>query len=143
LSGATSWATSAFDRFVRGGTLFYNASAVSISLTGSSIGAQFAPGNAALGGGVEFDTPADVLNQTVARAGSTFPLFSDKGHAISAPRGPQVFYRVLFTDPVGELEVGAPVHAARLSGRLGDQPQPGNRSGDRIAVDPRHDRAGA
>jgi paraquat-inducible protein B len=101
--------TSPYDRFVRVGTLFYNASAVSISLTGGSIGAQFAPGNAALGGGVEFDTPADVLNQTVARPGSTFSLFADKGHAISAPRGPQVFYRVLFKDPVGELEVGAPV----------------------------------
>ncbi len=98
-----------YNRFVRGGTLFYNASAVQISLSGAGISTQFAPGNAALGGGVEFDTPPDVIDQAVAPAGAAFPLFSDKGHAIVGPRGPQVFYRVMFTDPVGDMEVGAPV----------------------------------
>jgi paraquat-inducible protein B len=98
-----------YNRFVRNGTLFYNASAVNISLSGAGISTQFAPGNAAFGGGVEFDTPPDVIDQSVAVGGSIFPLFSDKGHAIAGPRGPQVFYRILFTDPVGDLDVGAPV----------------------------------
>jgi paraquat-inducible protein B len=101
--------TSPYDRFVRGGTLFYNASAVQISLSGGSLSTQLAPGNAALGGGVEFDTPPDALDQAQAPPGARFPLFQDKGHAIAGPRGPQVFYRILFNDPVGELEVGAPV----------------------------------
>lgn len=101
--------TAPYDRFVRASTLFYNASAVQISLSGGGLSTQFAPGNAAFGGGVEFDTPPDILDQSLARPGSSFPLFSDKGHAIAGPRGPQIFYRVLFSDPVGELEVGAPV----------------------------------
>jgi paraquat-inducible protein B len=98
-----------YDRFVRNGTLFYNASAVQISLSGSGISTQFAPGNAAFGGGVEFDTPNDVIDQNIAPAGAIFSLFSDRGHAISGPRGPQVFYRIQFKDPVGDLDVGAPV----------------------------------
>ncbi len=101
--------TAPYDRFVRVGTLFYNASAVQISLTGGGLSTQFAPGNAAFGGGVEFDTPPDIIDTSVARPGSRFPLFSDRSHAIAGPRGPQIFYRVIFSDPVGELEVGAPV----------------------------------
>jgi paraquat-inducible protein B len=101
--------TSPYDRFVRGGTLFYNTSAVSISLAGGSLSTQLAPGNAALGGGVEFDTPPDTIDQSPAAPGRSFILFADKGHAIEGPRGPQVFYRVSFNDPVGELAVGAPV----------------------------------
>lgn len=98
-----------YDRFVRRGTLFFNTSAVQISLSGGSLSTQFAPGNAALSGGIEFDTPADIIDQTTAPAGSLFPLSSDRAHAIIAPRGPQVFYRILFTDPTGDLEVGSPV----------------------------------
>jgi paraquat-inducible protein B len=98
-----------YNRFVRNGTLFYNASAVQISLSGTGLSTQFAPGNAALGGGVEFDTPSDVLAQTIAPPETAFVLFSDRGRAIAGPRGAQVFYRVMFTDPVGDLEVGAPV----------------------------------
>jgi len=98
-----------YDRFVRGGTLFYNTSPVSISLAGGSINTQLAPGNAAFGGGVEFDTPSDVIDQSPATPGASFILFWDKGRAIAGPRGPQVFYRVMFDDPVGELDVGAPV----------------------------------
>jgi paraquat-inducible protein B len=101
--------TAPYDRFVRGGTLFYNTSPVSISLAGGSINTQLAPGNAAFGGGVEFDTPSDVIDQSPAPSGASFTLFFDKGHAIAGPRGPQVFYRVLFDGPVGELDVGAPV----------------------------------
>ena len=101
--------TSPYDHFVRTGTLFYNASAVQISLSGGGISTQIAPGNAAFGGGVEFDTPPDIVSQPVAHPGSTFPLFVDRGRAIAGPRGPQVFYRVLFNDPVGDLDVGAPV----------------------------------
>jgi paraquat-inducible protein B len=101
--------TAPYDRFVRGGTLFYNTSPVSISLAGGSINTQLAPGNAALGGGVEFDTPADVIDQSPAPPGGSFILFWDKGRAIAGPRGPQVFYRALFDGPVGELDVGAPV----------------------------------
>jgi paraquat-inducible protein B len=114
LLGRNNFKTSIFvsapyDRFVRGGTLFYNTSPVSISLAGGSINTQLAPGNAAFGGGVEFDTPSDVIDQSPAPPGASFVLFWDKGHAIAGPRGPQVFYRVLFDGPVGELDVGAPV----------------------------------
>jgi paraquat-inducible protein B len=100
---------SPYDSFVRRGTLFYNASAVQFSLSGGGLSTQFAPGNAAIGGGVEFDTPTEITDQAPAAPGAAFPLFADKNHALAAPRGPQVFYRILFTDPVGDLEVGSAV----------------------------------
>ncbi len=98
-----------YNRFVSKGTLFFNVSAVRVSLSGGGINTQIAPGNAALDGGVEFDTPSDILDQSIAAPGSAFPLFLDRNQAVAGPRGSQVFYKILFTDPVGDLEVGAPV----------------------------------
>jgi len=105
----TIFVTAPYDHFVGRSTLFYNASAVQISLSGGGLSTQFAPGNAALGGGVEFDTPPDIADQSPATQGEVFPLFADRGHALAGPRGPQVFYRILFTDPVGDLEVGSAI----------------------------------
>ena len=98
-----------YDRFVRRGTLFYNTSAVQVSFSGAGLSTQIAPGNAALSGGVEFDTPVEFLGEPRSPAETVFALFPDKGRAQTAPRGPQVFYSVAFTDPVGELDVGSPV----------------------------------
>ena len=104
-----------YDDFVRPGSLFYNTSAVQVSLSGAGLSTQFAPGNSALGGGVEFDTMPETLSQPHSRPGDAFVLYADRGHALAAPRGAQVPYDVLFEDAVGELEVGAPV---RLRGFL-------------------------
>lgn len=98
-----------YDRFVRRGSLFYNTSAVQVSFSGSGLSTQLAPGNAAIGGGVEFDTPQEFVNEPRSPAGAVFALYGDRGRAVSAPRGPQVFYTIAFTDPVGEVGVGSPV----------------------------------
>lgn len=98
-----------YTAYVHRGTLFYNTSPVQVSFGGSGISAQLAPGGAALSGGVEFDTPEEFLDQPMAVSGAHFPLFPDRGRALTGPRGPQVFYTVLFSDPVGDLEVGSPV----------------------------------
>ncbi len=105
----TIFVLSPYDRFVRPGTLFYQASAVQFSLSSAGISTQIAPANAAIAGGVEFDTTADVMAQPHSRPGDVFQLYLDKGHAQSAPKGDQVYYDVLFTDPVGDLDVGSPV----------------------------------
>jgi paraquat-inducible protein B len=114
LTGSEQFQTTIFitapnDRLVRKGTLFFNASAVEISLSGSGLSTQFAPGNAALSGGVEFDTPKQVGTAPHEPSGSHYPLYSDRGHALSGVRGPQILYRVMFQDPVGDLDVGAAV----------------------------------
>ncbi len=98
-----------YDRFVHRGTLFYGTSPVQVSFSGGGISTQIAPGGAALSGGVEFDTPQELLDQPAAAADARFPLYGDKGRALTGPRGPQVFYTVMFSDPVGDLEVGSPV----------------------------------
>lgn len=98
-----------YDRFVRRGTLFFNTSAVQLSFSGTGLSTQIAPGAAALSGGVEFDTPDEFLDQPQAASGARFPLYGDRGRALAGPRGPQVYYSVLFNDPVGDLEVGSPV----------------------------------
>ena len=97
-----------YDRFVHRGTLFYGTSPVQVSFSGGGISTQIAPG-AALSGGVEFDTPQEFLDQPAAAADARFPLYADRGRALLGPRGPQVFYTVMFSDPVGDLEVGSPV----------------------------------
>ena len=114
LKGPNSFQTAIFisepyDGLVRKGTLFYNASAVEFSLSGSGLTTQFAPGNAAFSGGVEFETPRETETQPHTPSGTHYALYVDKGHALVSPRGPQVFYQIQFKDPVGDLDVGAAV----------------------------------
>lgn len=97
-----------YDRLVRRGALFYISSAVQLSFSGGGLSTQIAPGNA-ITGGVEFDVPTEFIDQPQSTPGAVFPLYQDRGHAVIGPRGPQVFYTVAFSDPVGDLEVGSPV----------------------------------
>ena len=56
-----------FDTYVRPQSLFWNASAVRISLGGDGISGQLASAQAALGGGIAFDTPMEALGDDLPR----------------------------------------------------------------------------
>ncbi len=104
-----------YDRLVRPDTLFYLANAVDVSLSGSSISADLGPGNSALAGGIEFDTPQPALSKGQSPAGSAFDYYVDKAHAANAPRGPLVLYDAIFTGGGGQLAALAPVKLAGFS----------------------------
>lgn len=110
----TIFVAAPYDRLVRPDSLFWMASPVEISLTGEGLSTQFAPSNAAIAGGVEFNTPAVAAAQPESPAGSEFVLYSDHGRAIAGGRGPQVVYAMTFKDAVGDLDEGSPV---KLAGR--------------------------
>ncbi len=124
------------DTLVRPDSLFWMASPVTISLSGGAISTQFAPANAALVGGVEFDTPTRYAAEPESPPGAEFELYTDKGKAIAGDRGPQVLYDLAFDGPVGDVDEGTPVSVAgrqigavkearfRLNGRTGVVSQP-------------------
>ncbi|MBE7217342.1 MAG: MCE family protein [Caulobacteraceae bacterium] len=100
------------DTLVRPDSLFWMASPVTISLTGGAISTQFAPANAALVGGVEFDTPERYASEPQSPPNAEFELYQDKGKALAGDRGPQVLYDLAFKGPVGDIDEGTPVSLA-------------------------------
>ena len=67
------------DALVRPDSLFWMASPVTISLTGGAISTQFAPANAALVGGVEFDTPQRYAAEPPSPPEAEFELYASSG----------------------------------------------------------------
>lgn len=104
-----------FDKLVRTDSRFWDASGVEISMRGGGLKAQLVSPEALIAGAAAFDTPQDAGAAPAAPKGETFPLYSDKRTAETAPIGPTVPYVVRFDGPVGDLQDGAPV---RLRGFL-------------------------
>ena len=103
-----------YDRLVRPDTLFWIASPLQLSISNAGVRAALAPGDAALTGGIEFNTPPTGRAQPESPPGTRYELYDGHGEAIAGGRGPQVAYGLTFKGPVGDLEEGAPV---KLAGR--------------------------
>jgi paraquat-inducible protein B len=97
-----------YDALVRADTLFWIASPFRISLTGRGITTQILP-EAALAGGVEFDTAPEFASEVASPADTEFTLYSDRDQADAGGKGPSVLYDVRFAEDAGNLDVGAPV----------------------------------
>jgi paraquat-inducible protein B len=98
-----------FDRYVRPESLFWNASAVKISLGGDGITGQLASPQSVLGGGIAFETPAAALSAPPSPADAQFALFSSEERARQGPDGPPILYETEFRGAAGQLQVGAAV----------------------------------
>jgi paraquat-inducible protein B len=98
-----------FDGYVRPESLFWDASAVKISLSGGAISGQLTSVQTALGGGVAFDTPIAALAGPPSPADAVFPLFGSEDSARQGPNGPPILYDTEFRGAAGQLQVGAPV----------------------------------
>jgi paraquat-inducible protein B len=98
-----------FDSYVRPESLFWNASAVTISLGGGGISGQLVSAQAALGGGIAFDTPMDALGNEPPSDDAVFTLFGSEDSARQGPDGPPVLYDTEFRGTGGQLQVGAQV----------------------------------
>lgn len=97
-----------YDQYVRNDTSFWNASGLSIKLSGGGIAIQMESLRALLLGGVAFDTPSD-SKLPVAAADHKFPLYGSLELARSAGFGHQLQLLSFFPGSVAGLEVGAEV----------------------------------
>ena len=96
-----------FDSFVRPESLFWDVSAVKISLSGGAITGQVVSAQTALGGGIAFDTPIGALGSPPSPADAVFQLFGNEDSARQGPDGPAIRYNTEFRGAAGQLQVGA------------------------------------
>ena len=97
-----------FDQYVHNDSTFWNASGLSVKLSGTGISVQMESLRALLLGGIAFDTPGDP-QQKVAAANHGFPLYSSFEDAKSAGFGRQIQLLSYFPGSVAGLDVGADV----------------------------------
>jgi paraquat-inducible protein B len=98
-----------YDRYVREGTRFWNASGVSVKLGADGVQLQLESLRAVLLGGVAFETSEEARRSPDVPDGQTFRLFASQEAAHNSSfrrRVPVVSY---FTDSVSGLAPGAPV----------------------------------
>jgi paraquat-inducible protein B len=97
-----------FDQYVRNDSTFWNASGLSVKLTGTGISVQMESLRALLLGGIAFDTPVD-STQKIAAANHGFQLYASYDEAQSAGFGQQLQLLSYFPGSVAGLDVGADV----------------------------------
>lgn len=106
---ATLFILSPFDQYVRPQSEFWNASSVSISLTGQGLTGQIASPSTAFSGGVAFDTPLETLSDPPSPMDAVFTLFNSQDKAQQGPDGTPVLYDAVFPGSAGELANGSAV----------------------------------
>jgi paraquat-inducible protein B len=104
----TAFVEAPYDRLVKPDSLFYSAKALEVQLTRTGLGARLGPGNSALAGGVEFETPAEAQGEPQSLSGATFRFYPDLDDATFGPAGPEVVYHASIAGG-GGLRPGAPV----------------------------------
>jgi len=104
----TAFVQSPYDRLVKPDSLFYSAKALDVQLTRAGVGARLGPGNSALAGGVEFETPPEAQGEPQSLSGATFRFHPDLESAELGPVGPEVTYHTTVPGG-GGLRPGAPV----------------------------------
>lgn len=97
-----------FDKYVHDDSLFWNASGISVKLSGTGIKVEMESFKSLLLGGIAFDTRPNTKVQ-VSEAGHAFPLYPDHEAATSAGFGLKVRFLSYFDGSVAGLEPGADV----------------------------------
>ena len=98
-----------YDRFVREGTHFWNASGIAVDLGAQGVQVRVASLQAVLSGGIAFDTAAAARSTAPAKADTVFPLFGSEGEAQAAGYSQQIKFVTYFEGSVRGLSVNAPV----------------------------------
>ena len=98
-----------YDRFVHQGTHFWNASGVSVELGAQGVQFRLESLQAALSGGVAFDTPEAARAGPSSAADAAFTLYHDEATASAAGYRERLPFLVYFQGSVRGLAVGAPV----------------------------------
>ena len=100
-----------YDRFVREGTHFWNASGVGLDLGANGVQLRLQSLQALVSGAVAFDTTPDARATPVSVEGTQFHLFHDAETAASAGYKKRLHFITHIDSSVRGLAVGAPVEA--------------------------------
>jgi paraquat-inducible protein B len=73
-----------YDRYVRDGSRFWNASGLSVKIGSNGVQVQLASLQALVAGGITFDTPQNVAQAEPSREGTEFRLYESEDDAVSA-----------------------------------------------------------
>ena len=98
-----------YDKYVRSGTRFWNASGVDVSIGAGGVDVRTQSLVALLAGGVAFDTPAFSEAVGPAAADTVFILYGDQATAMKQPETLSQRYVLYFNETLRGLSVGAPV----------------------------------
>jgi paraquat-inducible protein B len=98
-----------YDKWVRRGSHFWNASGVRVELGAKGVHFELESLQAVLSGGVAFNTPEDARNTPVAPPGSTYKLYASEDDANSASYTQRLPFVLYFQSSAAGLAVGAPV----------------------------------
>jgi paraquat-inducible protein B len=121
-----------YDAYVSEQTRFWNASGISVKLSGAGLDIQMESLRALLLGGIAFETPvAEVKHAAVAEANHVFPLFADRERADAASYTRKIAVISYFPGSVQGLGPGSDVtmHGLKI----------GEVTGVRLAYDPGKD----
>lgn len=99
---------SPYDKLVREGSHFWNASGLSVQVGGDGVHVELASLQAVLNGGVAYDAPSDP-NAKPAAAGTEFPLYRNYAEAKSAGFKARQSFVTYFESSAKGLSEGSPV----------------------------------
>jgi paraquat-inducible protein B len=109
----TAFVNAPFDKLVRAGTHFWNASAVQLSMSGPGPSLKFQSLPALFSGAVDFATPDGAAAGGPVQENAPFQLYDSKSTAENAPGATVVRYGVtLSAADIGGVDAGAPVRLA-------------------------------
>lgn len=117
-----------YDQFVHEGTRFWNASGISLELGAQGVQFRLESLQAALSGGIAFDTPPDARKAPPAEASANFTLYPNESAAAAAGFRQRIPFLVYFHGSVRGLSPGAPVELYGI--------QVGNVTGVDLQFDP-------
>ncbi len=98
-----------YDNFVRKGTHFWNASGVSVQVSGEGVHVELASLQALLSGGVAFDSPSRQSDAPPSEAGTEFPLYNNYAEAQASGYSTKQEFVTYFESSVRGLSRGASV----------------------------------
>jgi paraquat-inducible protein B len=98
-----------YEHLVHPESRFWNSGGVDLSIGTQGLRLRAESWQQLLSGGVTFDTPDLVLNQTPSSEGGVFRLYDNQNDAYEDPRGPTLVYRVVFEGAGGNLGRGSAV----------------------------------
>ncbi len=104
-----------YDKWVRTGTRFWNASGLSVQLGSQGFHVELESIQAVLSGGVAFGTEEDSRNTPLAKNDTTFELFQDQNSAASAGFKQRLPFVLYYQTSVAGLGVGSPVQLYGLT----------------------------
>ena len=98
-----------YDKWVRTGTRFWNASGLNVELGGKGLHVELQSIQAVLSGGVAFGTQEDTRNTPSAQPDREFQLFADQNDAEAAGFKERIPFVLYYQTSVAGLSVGSPV----------------------------------